>query len=240
MGWANCGQDSKGRQIGYAHPATCDHKGCKAKIDRGLGYACGGMHGERDEYCEGYFCEEHVTFRWLPAEQNGQRLCLRCAEGLDEAKLEEYQDVMLDFLRKPAPAKYEFRFPAEGKWVHAGSKADISIQREVWSEGQQVGRVEETIFSDGTRRWDYHSNDDNLNMGLGSGGIAAALERFLRLMDPRPPTTPEHRKAVYELLLRWDDVDKLPVDLDYMTEKQVAYVERRQQNLAEIRKLAHG
>lgn len=58
MGWANCGEDSKGRPIGYAVAATCDHPGCEAKIDRGLAYACGGMHGEEDG-CEGYFCEKH-------------------------------------------------------------------------------------------------------------------------------------------------------------------------------------
>jgi hypothetical protein len=45
MGWANCGEDSRGRPIGYAWEATCDRPGCNAKIDRGLAYACGGMHG---------------------------------------------------------------------------------------------------------------------------------------------------------------------------------------------------
>lgn len=61
MGWANCGTDSKGRPIGYAHEATCDHPGCTEKIDRGLGYACGGWHGDGSPpgSCEGYFCERH-------------------------------------------------------------------------------------------------------------------------------------------------------------------------------------
>lgn len=59
MGWANCGTDSKGRPIGYAHEATCDHPGCDAAIDRGLAYACGGEHGEDEVSCEGYFCEKH-------------------------------------------------------------------------------------------------------------------------------------------------------------------------------------
>ena len=64
MGWANCGEDSKGRQIGYAHEATCDHPDCNEEIDRGLAYACGGMHGNGDIHggdygCEGYFCESH-------------------------------------------------------------------------------------------------------------------------------------------------------------------------------------
>lgn len=51
MGWGNCGRDSKGRPIGYLHAATCDHPGCDAKIDRGLSYACGQMHGTGGELC---------------------------------------------------------------------------------------------------------------------------------------------------------------------------------------------
>lgn len=66
MGWANCGTDSKGRPIGYAHEGTCDASGCNAPIDRGLAYACGEMHGEghidtdsTPVTCEGYFCTAH-------------------------------------------------------------------------------------------------------------------------------------------------------------------------------------
>lgn len=60
MGWGNCGKDSKGRPIGYVFEATCDNPGCTEKIDRGLSYACGGMHGENGGYdCEGYFCPKH-------------------------------------------------------------------------------------------------------------------------------------------------------------------------------------
>jgi hypothetical protein len=103
MGWANCGTDSKGRGIGYAHPAMCDHPGCKTKIDRGLTYACGGMHGLHnvlggDEHidwsamyisCEGYFCEKHRTHATLEhkdgADLWGPELCLSCAASLDDA-----------------------------------------------------------------------------------------------------------------------------------------------------------
>ena len=46
MGWAHCGLDSKGREIGYAIATTCDEPECAAEIDRGLAYACGGMHGQ--------------------------------------------------------------------------------------------------------------------------------------------------------------------------------------------------
>lgn len=61
MGWSNCGEDSQGRSIGYANSATCDHEGCNKKIDRGLSYACGDMHGETEHGCEKYFCEEHLS-----------------------------------------------------------------------------------------------------------------------------------------------------------------------------------
>lgn len=61
MGWANCGTDSNGRPIGYAHSATCDHPGCDKKIDRGLSYVCGDMHGEDEVSCERYFCPEHLS-----------------------------------------------------------------------------------------------------------------------------------------------------------------------------------
>ena len=82
MGWANCGEDSKGRPIGYAHRATCDQPGCKAKIDRGLSYACGGMHGELDWSCEKYFCPTHLSASLL-VDGDVQSVCADC---YDEAK----------------------------------------------------------------------------------------------------------------------------------------------------------
>jgi hypothetical protein len=60
MGWGDCGLDSQGRPIGYVHSATCDHPDCNEKIDRGLSYACGGMHGQNEYGCEKYFCEDHL------------------------------------------------------------------------------------------------------------------------------------------------------------------------------------
>lgn len=78
MGWGSCGHDSKGRPIGYAFEATCDHPGCKAKIDRGLAYACGGMHGDggnRGDFgCENYFCGSHMR----SGEED--QLCFACWE----------------------------------------------------------------------------------------------------------------------------------------------------------------
>lgn len=78
MGWADCGEDSQGRPIGYAHEGTCDYEGCEEKIDRGLDYACGGMHGSGnfDVDCEGYFCPKHRTF--LTVDGETQQVCKDC------------------------------------------------------------------------------------------------------------------------------------------------------------------
>jgi hypothetical protein len=78
MGWADCGEDSKGRPIGYVHDATCDHPGCEATIHRGLAYVCGDMHGEDEVSCEGYFCSEHVSLLGLRDDKRVVRLCAEC------------------------------------------------------------------------------------------------------------------------------------------------------------------
>ena len=80
MGWANCGLDSVGREIGYAIGAVCDEPGCSAKIDRGLAYACGGVHGKGgirgDIGCEGYFCPEHLVIY----ERTWDAVCPSCTQ----------------------------------------------------------------------------------------------------------------------------------------------------------------
>ena len=80
MGWSDCGVDSNGRPIGYSYDATCDHPGCEASIDRGLSYACGGMHGE-NESCEFYFCSDHLKTHYTPDDKmsyNGNPVCELC------------------------------------------------------------------------------------------------------------------------------------------------------------------
>jgi hypothetical protein len=70
MSWA-LGYDSNWkRDIGYGVPATCDHPGCGAEIDRGLSYVCGGQPYGGFRGCGLYFCEAHQMGRY-------QR-CLRC------------------------------------------------------------------------------------------------------------------------------------------------------------------
>lgn len=85
MGWANSGTDSTGRPIGYAHEATCDEPGCDAKIDRGLSYACGGMHGE-DPGCEKYFCEKHLHAPDVDEDHRDAslRFCRECCTEIEK------------------------------------------------------------------------------------------------------------------------------------------------------------
>ena len=82
MGWMNCGTDSEGRLIGYGHEGTCDHLGCDAEIDRGLSYACGGMHGEDGVSCEKYFCLHHLVV----VEVDGRTIsvCQECSKLLED------------------------------------------------------------------------------------------------------------------------------------------------------------
>ncbi|WZL14771.1 hypothetical protein [Vibrio phage vB_VpaM_XM1] len=98
MGWSNCGTDSKGRPIGYAFSAICDHDECNKEIDRGLSYACGGMHGETEVGCEKYFCSDHKD----NAVDDGDHIvhvCESCAKSLcesDEWKLDEDEGLIVE------------------------------------------------------------------------------------------------------------------------------------------------
>lgn len=98
MSWSDCGTDSQGRPIGYVHPATCDHPGCDAKIDRGLSYACGGMHGEDEVSCEKYFCEAHLAYT-VDTDDHMLHVCAECAAML-KAEGEWVEDEEEDTLVK--------------------------------------------------------------------------------------------------------------------------------------------
>jgi hypothetical protein len=80
MGWAYCGTDKLGRDIGYSIAATCDQPGCKAEIDRGLGYICGYMHGDEQFGCGKYFCTDHLTMCQHPEPDGGIQCCAACLE----------------------------------------------------------------------------------------------------------------------------------------------------------------
>ena len=94
MGWGNCGLDSKGRPIGYTHEATCDHPGCDAKIDRGLSYVCGMMHGEDEWSCEGYFCPEHRFTAPVECDHvaiEAGSLCAECCKVVEENEFSTWE-----------------------------------------------------------------------------------------------------------------------------------------------------
>lgn len=75
MGWSIGFDFSWRRDIGYGVPATCDHPGCSAKIDRGLAYVCANQEPYGgDEGCGLYFCHEHL--------RGGK--CERCARQADD------------------------------------------------------------------------------------------------------------------------------------------------------------
>ena len=78
MGWANCGEDSTGRPIGYAHEGTCDHPGCTEKIHRGLAYVCGDMHGDDEISCELYFCGKHRQGWVKTSDGRNINVCAKC------------------------------------------------------------------------------------------------------------------------------------------------------------------
>lgn len=71
--------------VGYNVEAHCDSPNCMRRIDRGLSYACGEMHGETEYGCEGYFCEEHRTVPDLE-DYDGPFVCHECAKALELAE----------------------------------------------------------------------------------------------------------------------------------------------------------
>lgn len=87
MGWADCGTDDLGRPIGYAHAAVCDKPGCDVKIDRGLSYVCGSMHGGGEFGCGRYFCWPHLT-HVKPREDHHEQLCSSCLKDYHAANEE--------------------------------------------------------------------------------------------------------------------------------------------------------
>ena len=134
MGWGNCGEDNAGRPIGYAAQATCDHPGCKEPIDRGLDYACGGMHGQYPiqgtvEVCDKYFCGEHKRCVAVP-DGDGQSaaimVCFDCRDNLNEIKAEAYRDLLADLV---VPASIEADFAQVAQPPEAPTATDHARKR---------------------------------------------------------------------------------------------------------------
>lgn len=76
MGWSIGYDDNWKRDIGYGVPATCDHPGCGAQIDRGLGFVCGGDSYGGERGCGLFFCNEHMLMPISP--KLPPQLCDRC------------------------------------------------------------------------------------------------------------------------------------------------------------------
>jgi hypothetical protein len=76
MSWAVGFDSDWGRDIGYGVPATCDHPGCGAEIDRGLSYVCGGQPYGGEHGCGLYFCAAHL--RYAGSRRDHPQLCHHC------------------------------------------------------------------------------------------------------------------------------------------------------------------
>lgn len=75
MGWAVGYDEHWQRWVGYGVPATCDHPGCGAAIDRGLGCVCGGEPFGGEHGCGLCFCEQHLIYT------DKSIVCERCEQG---------------------------------------------------------------------------------------------------------------------------------------------------------------
>ena len=116
MGWA-VGNDG-GRDIGYGVPAICDHPGCGAAIDRGLGHVCG--YGEPyggDFGCGRYFCAKH----------GGGQLCVQCRAG--EAPFDPTPDTAEWVRHKLTDDSWAAWRAANPEWVAAHSQPEFNHPR---------------------------------------------------------------------------------------------------------------
>ena len=75
MDWSIGFDDNWNRDIGYGVPAYCDHPDCNKRIDRGLGYVCGGEPYGGKLGCGLFFCAKHMK---MGAEV---QQCEQCIEG---------------------------------------------------------------------------------------------------------------------------------------------------------------
>lgn len=121
MGWGYCGTDSQGRNIGYMIHSVCDHDGCETKIDRGLDYACGGMHGEDEYSCELYFCGKHRQEVIETDQGKFISVCQSCADLRNKELSEQAEEENI--------CAYCGKHPTEG---------NCAIHRDGFGEGPEV------------------------------------------------------------------------------------------------------
>ncbi len=87
------------RDVGYGVPATCDHPGCTAEIDRGLAHVCGGEPFGGEHGCGLYFCVEHHS------QGEPCNLCGQCAKN--EAPFAPTQDLREWMMHKLTDQSWE-------------------------------------------------------------------------------------------------------------------------------------
>ncbi len=99
MGYAVGYDERWARDVGYGVPATCDHPGCTAEINRGLDYVCGqdvfgGEHG-----CGLYFCHDHLESAYTPdgngdlLDDNGEeypKMCKKCVTSHETGTQQDF------------------------------------------------------------------------------------------------------------------------------------------------------
>lgn len=79
MSWAVGFDERWKRDIGYGVPSICDYPGCDERIDRGLGYVCGGEPYGGESGCGLFFCGEHLGYD--VESDDSPQLCERCQDG---------------------------------------------------------------------------------------------------------------------------------------------------------------
>lgn len=128
MGWSIGYDNNWKRDIGYGVPAICDHPGCGAEIDRGLGYVCcdhqpqGGERG-----CGLYFCPDHQHMT-----EKHHQLCSRCLRGNDPFEpTPDTQEWINHKLTHESWAEWREQNP---EWVAANAEA----QAREWSEAKST------------------------------------------------------------------------------------------------------
>ena len=100
MGWGY-GVLSNGKEVGYTVDAICEHEGCDCEIHRSLSYACGGMSGEDEYSCDGFFCSEHLN-NYVETDQGDElRICKDCYNILLDSG-DYYEDEGEGMLRRVA------------------------------------------------------------------------------------------------------------------------------------------
>lgn len=107
--------EKDGRDCGYGVPAICDHPDCDERIDRGLGFICGGsLHNE--EGCWQFFCHKHASHEHHE-DENVYGLCERCAN--DQEKFDPSPDVQEWIDHKLKDPTWELWRSENPDWVKA-------------------------------------------------------------------------------------------------------------------------